>query len=144
MAADLELELVFQVVSDYLPVSCQPWQRHALQARFMFWLLETKLIRGFFFRATRSGGQLPITFSRSSSFNHQASSVSGRLRFEASKWTYPTGFFLQSRFYLDIPQVSHLPSIGPFFFSLPTLLLLLERRFLMLGFFVTGTGCSDT
>jgi hypothetical protein len=85
---------------------------------------------GFFFQSDKIGWSTSYNLF-AKSFNHQG--VGGRP--EASKWTY--SFFVQSRFYLDIPQVSHLPSIGPFLltFSLP-LLLLLERQFLLLGFFL--------
>lgn len=50
---------------------------------------------------------LPVTF------NYQA--VNGRLQQEASKWTCP--FFVQSHFYLDIPQVSHLRSLSVSFLA---------------------------
>lgn len=70
--------------------------------------------------------ELPITFSRSRHLIKRQG-ISGRP--EASKWTYP--FFVQSRFYLDIPQVSHLPSIWTFLFFFPSPFLL---RTLFLAF----------
>ena len=101
----------------------------------------TALIIGFLFifRATRSGGQTGQTsynlFAKSS-FNQSVQRQGARL---PNGRTCP--FFIQSRFYLDIPQVSHLLFFHLLvLFLLAFFLLLLERRFLMLFFCVTGAG----
>jgi hypothetical protein len=102
----------------------------ALRQDFCLSLLETMLIIGFFFQSDMIGWSASYNLFAKSSINSKRQRVSGRP--EASKWTYP--FFVQSRFYLDIPQVSHLPSIGPFLLALSFVDPFL-RRFLVLGFF---------